>query len=155
MTPEQAADHAEIVQVLQRYGQALDEKRYTLLDRVFVPGAALHYEMDGAGPATYPEMVKVFREFIAAFWYTQHVFSQPVIDLDGDRARSICRLIATHVQRPHSGGRNTWTVYGFYRDLLRRTPEGWRIAERHFKSMHVEGSLLPPDEVERFDEAPL
>ena len=61
MTPEEAADHAEIAQTLQRYGQALDEKRYELLDQVFVDGAALHYELgDGGGPSRYPEMVKAF-----------------------------------------------------------------------------------------------
>ena len=154
MTPAEAADHAEIAQVLQRYGQALDEKRYELLDQVFVPGATLRYEMEGGAPTTYPEMVAVFREFNAAFWYTQHLFSHPVIELSGDLARTLCRLIAIHVQRRLAGGRNLWTVYGFYDDTLSRTPEGWRIRERTFRGMHVEGERLPADQVERHDSSP-
>ncbi len=154
MTPAEAADHAEIAQLLQRYGQALDEKRYELLDTVFVPGAALRYEMEGGRPSTYPEMLKLFAEFNSAFWYTQHMFSNPVLELDGERARSVCRLFASHVQQPLAGGRNLWVVYGVYHDRLVRRPEGWRIEERVFRGLHTEGSLLPPDKVRRFDAAP-
>lgn len=154
MTPEQAADHVEISQVLQRYGQALDEKDYALLDRVFEPGARLNYQMGEGAPTTYPEMTKQFREFLAAFSYTQHVFSHPVIELDGDRAEARCRLIATHVQRPRAGGRNIWVVYGFYRDTLVRTVAGWRVSERTFRGVETEGELLPPEAVERFEVAP-
>ncbi len=154
MTPEEAADHAGIAQTLQRYGQALDEKCYELLDQVFVAGAALRYELDGGQPTTYPEMVKEFREFNAAFWYTQHMTSHPVIELAGDRARSHCRLVATHVQRPRGGGRNVWVVYGVYHDTLVRRQDGWRIEERAFRALHTEGELLPPEQVERFDTAP-
>ena len=52
MSPEDAAAHVEIQQVLQRYGQALDEKRYELLDEVFAAGAILDYEMNGGQPST-------------------------------------------------------------------------------------------------------
>ena len=154
MTPEQAADIADIAQVQQRYGLALDEKRYELLDDVFQPDARLHYDMAGEGPTTYREMAQQFRAFMVPFLYTQHVFSHPVVELDGDRARASCRLIATHVQVPLAGGRNTWTVYGFYRDVLVRTDAGWRIERRSFKGMHTEGTLLPPDQVEHFEKAP-
>lgn len=154
MSPEDAAAHIEIAQVLQRYGQALDEKRYELLDEVFAPGAALDYEMGGGEPTRYPEMIPVFRDFLAAFFYTQHVFSQPVIDLKGDRAQSTCRLIATHVQRPLSGGQKAWTVYGVYNDDLVHTDSGWRIVGRRFRGTHTEGELLKADAVERFESAP-
>jgi hypothetical protein len=154
VTPEQAADIAEIAQVLQRYGQALDEKRYELLDGVFLPDARLHYDMGGEGPTTYPEMAGLFRSFMVPFMYTQHIFSHPVVELDGDRARASARLIATHVQVRLAGGRNVWTVYGFYEDALIRTDAGWRIEQRVFKGMHTEGTLLPADQVEHFEKAP-
>ena len=154
MTPEQAADIAEIAQLHQRYGQALDEKRYELLDEVFLPDARLHYDMSGEAPTSYREMAGQFRSFMVPFLYTQHVFSHPLVELDADRARASCRLIATHVQVPLAGGRNAWTVYGFYEDLLVRTDAGWRIQQRSFKGMHTEGTLLPPDQVEHFEKAP-
>jgi hypothetical protein len=153
MSPEDAASHVEIQQVLQRYGQALDEKRYELLDEVFAPGAVLDYEMNGGQPSSHPEMVAEFREFLASFFYTQHLFSLPVIDLKGDRAQSTCRLIATHVQRPLAGGRSAWTVYGVYNDELIQTEVGWRIARRRFRGTHTEGELLDAASVQRFESA--
>jgi len=154
MTPEQAADQLEIGQVLQRYGQALDEKRYELLDRVFTVGADLQYDFGGGGRFTYPDMVKTFREWLAPMYYTQHMFSPPIVELAGDRAQTRCRLIALHVQRTPAGESRDFTVYGFYQDDLVRTPDGWRIEKRLFKGMHTEGEPLPPDRAERFDKAP-
>jgi len=154
MDAREAADVVEITQVVNRYGHALDGKRYELLEQVFTPGARLDYELEGGAPGSYPEMVPVFEEFLTAFCYTQHLFSQPVIDLEGDGAHATCRLVATHVQQPKSGGRNAWTVYGFYEDDLVRTAQGWRIAARRFRGLHSEGRRLPPDQVERFEKLP-
>ncbi len=107
MDAREAADVVEITQLVNRYGHALDSKRYQLLEQVFTPGARLDYELEGGEPGSYPEMVAVFEEFLTAFSYTQHVFSQPVIDLEGDRAHATCRLVATHVQqRPRWKARN-------------------------------------------------
>ncbi len=151
----EVADRLAIQDVLQRYGQALDEKDYALLDGVFAPGARLHYAMDTATDSTYPEMVDSFRRFLEVFWYTQHVFSHPVIDLEGDTARTTCRLIATHVQIPLDGGeRPVWTVYGTYRDAWLRTPGGWRIRQRDFRALHSEGTRLPRAQVECFPAPP-
>ena len=154
MDARAAADVVEITQLVNRYGHALDSKRYELLEQVFAPGARMDYEMEGGSPGSYPEMVPVFQEFLTAFAYTQHVFSQPVIELDGDRAQASCRLLATHVQRPLAGGSNAWTVYGLYQDELLRTTQGWRIAARRFRGLHTEGRLLPPGQVERFEKVP-
>ena len=149
---EAVADHLEITQVLERYFRAMDDKDYALLDGVFVPGAKLVYDMgSGAAPrSTHPEIVEQFRSFNEQFRFTQHVTSQPLIDLDGDSARSRATLRALHVQETESGERNTWIVYGVYEDRLRRTQAGWRIVERRFEARHVNGRLLPADRVKRF-----
>jgi len=158
LTPQQISDHIEIAQLIQRYGMALDENRYELLDSVFTPDAFLHYEMvDQKTQGPYPMWRKLFASFLEPFYWTQHVFSDPIIELHGDRATSTCRLIATHVQilrdpatsdqGPSDQKRNTWTVWGTYHDTLERTPSGWRIRERHFSSPHTEGEALPADRV--------
>jgi 3-phenylpropionate/cinnamic acid dioxygenase small subunit len=149
VTPEDAAVRLEIAELLQRYGAALDERRFDLLDRVFTPDAELHYRM--GEQETRGDLARwktLFRDFLRPFHWTQHVVSVPQVELEGERALATSRLIATHVQiRRRDATRSTWTVYGVYRDELARTASGWRIRRRSFESAHADGAPLPPDEV--------
>lgn len=161
MRKRAARDRVEIGEVLQRYGMALDEKRFEELDRVFTPDAVLRYAMPASGEGE-PQRAeggldawrRLFRGFLAPFFWTQHLVSPPVVELDGDEARSTCRLLASHIQIRKGGGRNLWRVWGVYRDRWRRCDEGWRICEREFDGVHTEGEMLPVDAVETFASAP-
>ena len=150
------ADQLEIAQVVQRYFDALDEKDYARLDRVFTPDAVLHYSIDeSTGPAVSPAaLVARMRSFNAAFRFTQHLSGPPSIELRGDEALARTNLRALHVQRRRDGSESTWTVRGVYQDRLARTAAGWRIVERVFRALHVEGELLTGDEVERYEKPP-
>lgn len=151
MTPHEIADQLEIGQVVQRYGRALDTRDYELLRTVFAPDASLHYEMEGRGTeGDLEQWLELWRAFLVPFFWTSHQTSPPVIELDGDRARACCRLIASHVQIRHDDSRNLWTVYGEYDDRLVRRPEGWRIRERAFRGAHTEGELLPAAAVKSY-----
>jgi hypothetical protein len=148
LSQQEISDHIEIEQVLQRYGMALDDKAYDLLDSVFTPDAELRYQMEGqelSGDTAHWK--KVFPAFMKDFYWTQHFFSTPVVELEGDEARTTTRLIATHVQVEPGGLRHTWTVYGFYRDRFVRTDDGWRIRERFFKGPHEQGKPASGDRV--------
>ena len=153
-TARQISDHIEIDRVLQRYFRSMDTWDYDLLEEVFTPDAVLHYEALEGSRTTYPEMIPSFREFNRHFSFMQHVGNQLLIDLDGDEARSTSGLRALHVQTARDGSENRWVIYGTYGDLHRRTPAGWRIAERHFRQTRTEGKLLPFDRVERYDTPP-
>ena len=154
LTQQEISDHIEISQLLQRYFRALDSKDYELLDTVFLADAVLHYELGQGAPVPYREMVKAFREFNERFCFTQHIMGQPLIELEGNTARSTVNLRALHVQVKLDGQNVTWVVYGFYRDVHVRTTEGWRIKERYFRGIHFEGALMPPDHVKRFPKSP-
>ena len=154
MTPQEVADHIEITQVLHRYFLCMDSWDFDLLDQVFEPGARMRYDALGGVDSTYPEMVQAFREFNPHFSFMQHMPGQLLIDIDGDSARSTNTLRAIHVQTTHTGEENEWVVYGIYRDLLVRTDAGWRIRERRFKQTRTTGTLLPFDQVERYENPP-
>jgi hypothetical protein len=147
-------DAVEIQQVLQRYFEALDEKEYGLLDTVFSDGAGLVYDMGSPVEDTYPAMLESFRSFNTRFRTTQHLMGHPRIELDGDRARATTSVRAFHVQEARDGTSPTWVVYGSYRDELVRGASGWRIQQRHFRAVHVEGSLLPLDQVRAHERPP-
>jgi len=150
LTAQQISDQIEISQVLNRYFRAIDTKDWDLLDDVFTPDARLHYTTPGEIGTTYAKMKPIFATFTDSFAFMQHSPSQIVIDVDGDAATSSNNLRAIHVQETHAGEQNTWVVYGCYRDVLVRTPEGWRVSERSFQGAHTEGELLPPDRVKSF-----
>jgi hypothetical protein len=143
------ADRAEIADVIERYFVALDERDWAGLDAVFAPGATLVYDMGAPARSTHPAMVELFRRFCDRFVLTQHLASAPLVELDGDRARARTKLRALHVQEDAAGARNAWVVHGVYRDVLARGAAGWRIVERHFRSLHVEGALWPAERVGR------
>jgi len=156
MTSEsEAVDHIDITQCLQRYGQALDDRAWDLFDTVFTPDATLRYDIEGrVTDVRMEDLAASSRALFERFWWTQHVFSPPVIALAGDAARASCRLIATHVQVNLEGQRSTWVLYGIYRDVLARTAAGWRIRHRHLHGVYSEGTLLPRKQVQGFTSAP-
>jgi hypothetical protein len=154
LTAQQIGDHIEIEQLQQRYFRSMDTWDYDLLERVFAPEAVVRYEALAGADAPWREMVPRFREFNRHFSFMQHLGGQLLIELEGDRARSSHAMRAIHVQTTLEGEENRWAIYGLYRDRLRRTPEGWRIAERLYRGMRTEGELLPFDRVKRYDAPP-
>jgi SnoaL-like protein len=155
LSPSEAADCVDISQCLQRYGQAFDDRAFDVLDTVFTPDARIHYDIEErAWSLRMDELKSSARELFERFWWTQHMFSVPVIELAGDEARAVCRLIATHVQVTLEGERSTWVLHGTYRDVLVRTAAGWRIRERHLHGVYSEGALLSRKRVQLFASAP-
>jgi SnoaL-like domain len=151
----EAADHVDISQCLQRYGQVFDDRAWDVFDTVFTPDAELRYEIEGRiTNVRMDELKSSSARLFERFWWTQHIFSVPVIELAGDAARATCRLIATHVQVKLDGERSTWVLYGIYRDVLVRTGAGWRIRNRHLHGVYSEGELLSRKQVQGFTGAP-
>ena len=154
MTPQELGDHLEITQVIQRYFRAMDTWDFELLQSVFTPDAALHYDVFGGVQMSTQEMLPAFRAFTRQFSFLQHMGGQLLIDLSGDTARSSNNLRAIHVQTTHEGEENEWVVYGVYHDRHVRTAAGWRIAERRFQQPRSVGELLPLDRVRTYDTPP-
>jgi hypothetical protein len=154
VTPQELSDHVEITQVIQRYFRSMDTRNFELLESVFTPDAALHYDVFQGVQTTYREMLPAFRAFTRQFSFLQHMGGQLLIDLSGDTASSSNNLRAIHVQTSHDGEENEWVVYGVYHDQHVRTDAGWRIAERRFHQTRSVGELLPIDRVKTYDTPP-
>ncbi len=154
LATREISDRLEIAERIQLYFRAMDTWDYALLDAVFTPDAAMHYEMKGGTQTSYREMLPSFREFNRRFSFMQHIGAQLLIEVNGDAASARHNLRALHVQTALAGPENRWLVYGVYHDQFVRTPEGWRIRERHFRAQHIEGQLLPPDQVRAYEQPP-
>lgn len=133
----------EISQVLQRYGKALDEKKYDLLRSVFTDDAELVYLLgDQLIKLPFSESDNLFKKFLTKCYWTSHLISIPVFDIKGDTAESTSHVTATHIQIKDNGTHNTWIVSGAYEDRLVRTYEGWRIRKRIANAPYTEGEFM-------------
>ncbi|HUD29390.1 MAG TPA: nuclear transport factor 2 family protein [Novosphingobium sp.] len=122
------ADREDIIELLNLYGFAMDTRRWDLFDRIFTADVDADY-----GPTsswTDRERFKAdFGSFHELFDATQHVMTNHLVRIEGDRAFAHTygswRLI-----RHAAGDPPVWDGTGYYDDTLVRTAEGWRIEAR-------------------------
>jgi 3-phenylpropionate/cinnamic acid dioxygenase small subunit len=129
------ADRLEITDLLNRYATAQDTRDWALLASCFTDDAKLDY--DTSGTFDRADFVAHCEAGLAPMKATQHLVSNHVVTVDGDRAQSTSYVVAQHVL----GDDVTFTLGGTYHDLLVRTPEGWRIAGRRFVTSWSAGRL--------------
>lgn len=139
-TAEQVADKLEITDVLYRYATALDTRNRELLNDVFLEDAVFeigagvgHFEGAGA-------IADVVMLYLGGLEASQHIITNPVVELDGDSATSHCYLHAQHYLPDQRTGGNTLEIGGTYHDKLVRTAAGWRIRERELEVTWTEGN---------------
>lgn len=129
-----AEDRQAVVDVINRYAYALDDRDWALLTDVFAPDAVARYGSSGSRPLIgRDEIVASIRTFLEGCGPSQHLLGNHVVHLDGDTAAATCKARVFH----HGSGARAalvpYEVFGVYRDQLRRLSDGWRISERVFE----------------------
>jgi hypothetical protein len=82
---------------------------------------------------------------------TQHGMSNPMVELDGDRATARTYGNLVHVQELLDGKPSYVVQHAIYHDVLERLSFGWRITSRRLDNLFVQGRFLGPDRVKRFE----
>ena len=129
MDISQIVDRIAVIDVLIRYATACDRRDWRLFDDIFLPDVKTDY---GNGLYTFnnrQDVVNLIRSFLGGCGPTQHLLGNYRIDLEGDMANSVCSVRAFHVGISDAAGL-TYEMAGEYRDHLKRTKDGWRIARR-------------------------
>ena len=120
-------DRCQIRDLLVRYATAIDTRNWTLFRTCFTEHASTDY----GGIGSWSDVDGIARFMEAAhvgFGNTNHMLSNFVIDVDGDRARATSYV---HVVLAYARDPGNWVEsVGRYEDSLVRTPAGWQIAER-------------------------
>jgi 3-phenylpropionate/cinnamic acid dioxygenase small subunit len=130
MTVEEMLDKQEIVELLYRYATALDGRDWPALAAVFAEDGVADYTSLGLPACEGPDaIVAACRQTLIGFDATQHLITNPTVDLAGDPARARCYFQAQHRLAGAPGGDN-YIVAGTYEDEVVRSPDGWRIARR-------------------------
>jgi ketosteroid isomerase-like protein len=150
VTSEEARDVIEIQQKIYRYGYAIDAREFDSLDDVFTEDAVVHYDVPGGVKKSWPEMKEWLPLGLQLFRVTQHNMSNPLIVLDGDRARARTYGQLMHVQQHKDGSSTTMRHHAIYEDEWVRTASGWRIQGRRLSNLYMDGAVFGPDRVELY-----
>ena len=103
------ADRAAIIDLTHRYCWALDTKDYEALDSVFAPDANGDLLEDVRGRDAIKERI---RRALDPLEQTQHLVSNHMVRVEGDRAWCRCYLQSQHVRRAADGGPGGWRGRG-------------------------------------------
>lgn len=126
-------DLIAITDVINRYGRTIDAGDYEGLANCFTADSITRYGggREFRGGEAVAEFVKSMTpDFVAQ----QHLLGNHEIALDGDRATATTYLHATQIESEEAGG-GVVVTGGVYRDVLVRTADGWRIAERELEGL--------------------
>lgn len=129
----------EVIDVLTRYATALDTRDWALLATCFTVDAVADYRGFGGRRDGYAAIEGGVRSALDGLDSSQHIITNHVVEIDGDRARATSYLHAQHYRKGTDGG-DTFTVGATYRDVLVHGQEGWRIAERRLDPSWIAGN---------------
>ncbi len=121
-------DHTEITRRLYEYAYGIDLRDWELYRSIFadeVTADFSSYNGREVRTVSADDWVAGLLPLFTGLDATQHSMSNPLVDVDGDRAR--CRM---YMQAAHF--LNDWpdpefTIGGYYDDQLVLTDDGWRI----------------------------
>ena len=121
----------QVSDICRRMAWYMDQHAWEKLSDVLAEEILLDYSsLNGAPASVVPrkELVETWRRSLSGYAAVQHLISNELVDIDGERADVSAMFIATHhLPNPHGGP--VWTVGGQYRYGLLRTEAGWRISE--------------------------
>lgn len=134
---QEISDRLEIQELLIRYSHTVDTRDWDSWEQVFTEDAVIDYTEMG-GPRGGVKETRAFLESaMPMFSNYQHMVGNTVLEFDGDtaRARTIC--YNPMVLDRGEGGTHVFFCGLWYRDVLVRTPAGWRIRDRYEERSYI------------------
>ncbi|HEX4058179.1 MAG TPA: nuclear transport factor 2 family protein [Galbitalea sp.] len=123
------SDKAQISEIINLYGLALDAHRWDLFDQIFADDVVAEFGPAGTEWVGLPVLVAAFKDFHEQLDNHQHTMSSELVHIDGDRAWAFSYGVWLLVRKA-AGEDPNWTGTGWYDDELVRTDRGWRIKHR-------------------------
>lgn len=126
MTNAELGDREAIRHLLARYTYNGDRGRLAELAACFAPDGVIEYPGTRAlGPRAIAEALDARGERDPRLTFVRHHITNPLIELDGDRASARSYFTVHANAGPDHAG--------VYDDKLVRTPDGWRFAHRRVR----------------------
>jgi hypothetical protein len=128
----------DVVELMVRYGAAIDRKDWGLFERCFTPDVVAVYEGFGNYHG-YSEIEGFVRPAVEPLDATQHLLSNFLVQLEGAAATFQCYVQATHIRRSAAGGPR-FTVGGPYDNHAVLTGDGWKMDRFRFWATWTDGN---------------
>jgi hypothetical protein len=125
---EEISDRLEIQQLMIDYSNAIDQKRFDDLDRVFTPDAYIDYRVTGGIDGRFGEVKAWLKEVLPNFPAYYHMLGNVDIRVSGDTASS--RTICFNPMVFNAEEQQILFVGIWYVDEFIRTEQGWRMNKR-------------------------
>jgi hypothetical protein len=125
---EEISDRFEIQQLMIDYSNAIDQKQFDDLDRVFTPDAYIDYRVTGGIDGRFPEVKAWLKEVLPNFPAYYHMLGNFDVRIDGDKASS--RTICFNPMVFNAEEKQILFVGIWYVDEFIRAAEGWRMSKR-------------------------
>ena len=137
-----------------QYALGIDTRDYALLRSIFTDEITMDFEDYSGQPASTmraDDWVANCKVLFDGLDGTQHVMTNPLVDVDGDRATCRMYMKAEHFLQ-NDQGNDDFALGGYYTDQLIRRDGSWLICgvtlklfwnrgNRHIMTMAVERSL--------------
>ena len=135
-------DRAAIHDLIMRYARGVDRRDLDLVAACFAPDAAYEGSLGSGGIDV---VLAALRERMPRYRTTMHFLTNPIVEVDGDRAS--CETYALVYHRLESEDDAEDFIVGVrYVDELARRPDGWRITSRKtaMEFQRYDAVVLPP-----------
>jgi hypothetical protein len=124
-------DRRAIDDLLTRYANVLDGRRWNDLGTVFTPDATLDYRSAGGIRGSLAEVGEWLSTVLPFFTWTQHLVLNRAVSLGPGADTATAHSDFSNPNGAVVDGKPwLFVVGGAYHDQLVRTPAGWRIAHR-------------------------
>lgn len=122
-------DFNEIVRRRYEYAMGIDTRDFELLRSVFTEEIAMDFEEYSGQPATVlkaDDWVAGCKVLFTGLDATQHVMTNPMVDINGDEATCRMYMKAEHFLQ-NDQGNDDFALGGYYTDRLVRVDGRWLI----------------------------
>jgi hypothetical protein len=121
-------DRTAVSDVVTAYATAVDLRDWELFRSLFTPSVFIDFR--SFDPRLYRQLplddLVAITQNLAAFDATQHLSTNHVPSIEGDRARCVSYMHAGHFLT-HEGEQHFCFLYGYYTYELQRAAQGWKI----------------------------
>ena len=136
------ADRARIVEAVDGIDVAVDAKDWARARAYFTDTIDADFtSLAGGTPARIPadQLIAGWRRNLHADKASHHMRTNHQVTVRGDTAEVLSKGYAFNKLASRLGG-DLWEVWGDYRHMLVRTPDGWRVSGMRFTVTHARGN---------------
>lgn len=145
-------ERISVAQTVYKYATAIDTRDWDLYRSLFTDEVEMDFESWNKVPRhriRADELKENIRGFFAGLDATQHSMSNPIVTIDGNRARCVVYMQAEHFLDDQQPSRR-YVIGGYYTDDLVRVGADWKIVSVKLTAFWTEGDIsFMADAVER------